>query len=81
MAGQPTFDATEQVKATPFGDLPVWDLTDLYPAPDAPELADDIARLETMATDFAARYQGTIQFEASELGGLSARLQLQIRQG
>ncbi|WP_425221151.1 ATP-binding protein [Pseudomonas sp.] len=31
--------------------------------------------------DLAARYQGTIQFEASELGGLSARLQLQIRQG
>lgn len=60
MAGQPTFDATEQVKATPFGDLPVWDLTDLYPAPDAPELADDIARLETMATDFAARYQGKL---------------------
>ena len=60
MAGQPTFDAAEQVKATPFGDLPVWDLTDLYPAPDAPELADDIARLETMATDFAARYQGKL---------------------
>jgi oligoendopeptidase F len=60
MAGQPTFDAAEQVKATPFGDLPVWDLTDLYPAPDAPELADDIDRLETMATDFAARYQGKL---------------------
>ena len=31
--------------------------------------------------DLAARYQGSIQFEASELGGLSVRLQLQIRQG
>lgn len=30
-----------------FGDLPDWDLTDLYPAPDAPEFARDMAALET----------------------------------
>ncbi len=60
MAGQPIFDAAGQGKATPFGDLPVWDLTDLYPAPDAPELTADMARLETMVTDFAAQYRGKL---------------------
>ena len=33
--------------ALALGNLPEWDLTDLYPAPDAPELARDLERLET----------------------------------
>ena len=60
MAGQPTFDAREQVADSDLGSLPAWDLTDLYPAPDSAELTADIATLEIEARDFAARYQGRL---------------------
>ncbi|MCF3974045.1 M3 family oligoendopeptidase [Paracoccus salsus] len=60
MAGHPTFDAAERVKSSPFGDLPEWDLSDLYASPDAPELVSDIERLDVMVKDFAARYQGKL---------------------
>jgi oligoendopeptidase F len=60
MAGQPTFDAREQVTDSEFGILPAWDLSDLYPAPDSAELTADIAQLETEAAAFAARYQGKL---------------------
>ncbi|PKP79684.1 MAG: oligoendopeptidase F [Alphaproteobacteria bacterium HGW-Alphaproteobacteria-2] len=38
-------DARE-AQAGAFGELPEWDLSDLYPAPDAPELARDLAWLQ-----------------------------------
>ena len=60
MAGKPTFDATDAASGSDLGTLPAWDLTDLYPAPDSPELTADIATLETEARDFAARYQGRL---------------------
>ncbi|MEO0358962.1 MAG: oligoendopeptidase F, partial [Pseudomonadota bacterium] len=44
----------------PFGDLPEWDLTDLYAADDAPELTRDMAWLETACADFAAAYEGKL---------------------
>jgi oligoendopeptidase F len=47
-----------------LGRLPEWDLGDLYPGRDSPELQADLATLETSAADFQARYQG-------RLGGLS----------
>ena len=37
-----------------LGDLPEWDLSDLYTAPDAPELRDDFTWLETECAAFAA---------------------------
>ncbi len=40
--------------------LPEWDLTDLYPGPDSPELKAAIAELETRAKAFEASYQGRI---------------------
>lgn len=43
-----------------LGPLPEWDLTDLYPAPDSPELARDLAALEAACTSFAADYQGRL---------------------
>ncbi len=68
MAAEPLYDATEQVKGTPFGDLPEWDLTDLYPSPDAPELHADIERLDRMVRDFAERYRGKLaQLSAPEM--------------
>ena len=43
-----------------LGPLPEWDLTDLYPAPDAPEIARDLAWLRGEALAFAADYEGKL---------------------
>ncbi len=40
--------------------LPAWDLTDLYPAPDSPELAADLDRAESRARAFQAARAGTL---------------------
>ncbi len=63
---RPVFDANSS--AGGFGDLPDWDLTDLYPAPDAPEFARDMAWLEKACADFAAKYEGRLaSLDAAEL--------------
>ena len=43
-----------------LGPLPEWDLTDLYAAPDAPELAADLDRVTAATADFASRYEGRL---------------------
>jgi len=43
-----------------LGRLPVWDLSDLYPAPDAPEIARDFDWLDDACAGFAARYEGKL---------------------
>lgn len=53
-------DGVGGADAAPLGDLPEWDLSDLYAAPDAPELARDLDRLDTACTSFAADYQGRL---------------------
>ena len=40
--------------------LPAWDLSDLYPAPDSPQLEADFARAEDAAKAFAATFQGKL---------------------
>ncbi len=40
--------------------LPSWDLRDLYPAPDSPELAADLARASALAQAFAASHAGSL---------------------
>ncbi|SFA72646.1 oligoendopeptidase F [Poseidonocella pacifica] len=40
-----------------FGDLPEWDLTDLYPSEDAPELRADLDWLEKECSAFAEAYE------------------------
>ncbi|MFV0409175.1 MAG: M3 family oligoendopeptidase [Paracoccus sp. (in: a-proteobacteria)] len=45
---------------TEFGDLPDWNLDDLYPGPDAPELAADLKALEAQAASFARDYEGRL---------------------
>ncbi len=56
---RPVFDANAAT-GKGFGDLPEWDLTDLYPAPDAPEFARDMAWLESACSDFAEAYEGKL---------------------
>ena len=43
-----------------LGDLPEWDLTDLYAAPDAPEIAADLAWLADACAAFARDYEGRL---------------------
>jgi oligoendopeptidase F len=43
-----------------FGDLPEWNLDDLYPSTDGPEITRDLDWLEGECTAFAARYEGNL---------------------
>jgi len=55
----PVFDANTS-GGEGFGNLPEWDLTDLYPAEDSPELQRDMAWLEQECADFAGAYEGKL---------------------
>ena len=57
---QPTFDANANAGGDNLGKLPEWDLSDLYPAPDAPELQKDLEWLEKACADFAKDYEGKL---------------------
>ncbi|MEE8499739.1 MAG: oligoendopeptidase F, partial [Kiloniellales bacterium] len=52
-----------------LGDLPAWDLGDLYPDPDCAALSDDLARCEIEAKAFRERYEGALAgLEGAALG-------------
>ena len=59
MTKQPTFDANA-TSGKNFGDLPEWDLSDLYESTDAKELKRDMDWLEKACADFAADYEGKL---------------------
>jgi oligoendopeptidase F len=42
------------------GELPVWDLSDLYSGPESPELARDLSRVAEAAKTFAGKYRGKL---------------------
>lgn len=46
--------------ASPFGDLPEWNLADLYPSMDGPELTGDLARGLADAEGFEAKAKGRL---------------------
>ncbi|MGH7073622.1 MAG: M3 family oligoendopeptidase, partial [Stellaceae bacterium] len=52
-----------------LGTLPEWDLGDLYPGPDSPELKTDLDRAATAAAGFHEHYAGTLdRLSGEELG-------------
>ncbi|MEM7732636.1 MAG: M3 family oligoendopeptidase [Pseudomonadota bacterium] len=57
---RPVFDANAASGADGLGDLPEWDLTDLYASEDAPELSRDLKWLEDECAFFAADYEGKL---------------------
>ena len=65
---RPVFDANASAKA--FGELPDWDLRDLYAAPDAPGFASDLDRVQSKSADFASSYQGKL--DSLDAAGLLA---------
>ncbi|WP_296423917.1 M3 family oligoendopeptidase [Yoonia sp.] len=56
---QPVFDVTTSGGKS-LGNLPEWDLTDLYASTDCAELARDLTWLETECVDFAKTYEGKL---------------------
>ncbi|PIB24417.1 oligoendopeptidase F [Amylibacter kogurei] len=55
-----TFDARDAQNADGFGDLPEWDLSDLYPNTDGTEITRDMKWLETECSAFANDYEGKL---------------------
>ena len=55
----PIFDAATPAKGA-FGALPDWDLSDLYPSPDAPAFKADMAFVEAECAAFAKDYEGKL---------------------
>jgi oligoendopeptidase F len=54
--------------------LPEWDLSDLYAAPDAPEVEADLERADQAATALAEAFKGRLEeLSGDELAGLIAR--------
>ncbi|TMV13297.1 M3 family oligoendopeptidase [Arenibacterium halophilum] len=62
----PLRDANAAPGGKNLGDLPEWDLSDLYTGQDAPELKRDLDWLESACASFAADYEG-------KLAGLDAK--------
>jgi len=60
MTPTPVFDTENHAKGPDLGNLPEWDLTDLYTAPDAPEVKRDLDSLESSCADFARDYEGKL---------------------
>ena len=57
----PVRDANAGNGSKDLGDLPEWDLSDLYTGEDAPELARDLEWLEGECAAFASDYEGKLE--------------------
>jgi oligoendopeptidase F len=66
---RPVHAAVNAVTANAIGDLPEWDLADLYPGMTSPELARDLALAAEQAVAFEQRWKGTLAAEASAGAG------------
>ncbi|MEM9359395.1 MAG: M3 family oligoendopeptidase [Pseudomonadota bacterium] len=60
--------------AVDLGDMPEWDLTDLFPGADSPELAAAIDQAETDAKAFEASYKGQLLEKGSDGAFLAAAI-------
>jgi len=53
----------------PNDNLPEWDLTDIYPAPDSMEIESDFQRADMLSKDFVKQYRGKLaNISGEELG-------------
>ncbi|WP_299297201.1 M3 family oligoendopeptidase [uncultured Tateyamaria sp.] len=73
----PVRDANAASGDQPLGNLPEWNLDDLYAGEDAPELKRDLDWLEQACTSFAADYEGKLA--ALDAAGLLTCIQRQER--
>ncbi|WP_420011147.1 M3 family oligoendopeptidase [Tateyamaria sp.] len=73
----PVQDANASRGDQPFGDLPEWNLDDLYTGEDAPELKRDLDWLEQACASFANDYEGKL--DTLDAAGLLDCIQRQER--
>jgi oligoendopeptidase F len=66
---QSSVAAAPTAKARILGDLPEWNLDDLYPGPQSRELADDFARAERDVASFAEAWRGKLAELAAQPDG------------
>ena len=70
----PVHDATDATGGKDLGNLPEWDLSDLYTSDEAPELTRDLEWLEKACAGFAAAYEGKLDtLDADSLLGCIRR--------
>ncbi|BCP54974.1 oligoendopeptidase F [Kaistia sp. 32K] len=65
--------ATQPADAAALGPLPEWNLADLYPGMESPQLLADLARANTDSLAFEAAYKGKLESLARD-GGLVAAI-------
>ena len=64
----PVHDVNASSGSKDLGDLPEWDLSDLYSSQDAPELSRDLQWLDQECASFAADYEGKLaHLDAEEM--------------
>ena len=64
----PVHDVNANSGSKDLGDLPAWDLSDLYSSQDAPELSRDLQWLDQECASFAADYEGKLaHLDAEEM--------------
>ncbi|MDB2421510.1 M3 family oligoendopeptidase [Paracoccaceae bacterium] len=64
----PVHDINASSGSKDLGDLPEWDLSDLYSSQDAPELSRDLQWLDQECASFAADYEGKLaHLDAEEM--------------
>ena len=61
---RPLAAASTASGSTAFGDLPEWNLADLYSGMDAPDLKRDLDKAAADAVAFESRWKGTLAAEA-----------------
>jgi oligoendopeptidase F len=64
-----TTSTADMPKDASLGDLPEWDLADLYPATDSAELETDLNRAATASRAFSDRYKGRLSGLAGDALG------------
>ncbi|AMS40972.1 oligoendopeptidase F [Aminobacter sp. Y103A] len=67
-SGQQMSATASAGSAAGLGELPEWNLADLYSSMDAPELARDLEKASADAVAFEARWKGTLAIEAGRGG-------------
>jgi hypothetical protein len=72
-SGQQMSATASAGSAAGLGELPEWNLADLYSSMDAPELARDLEKASADAVAFEARWKGTLAIEAGRGGRRQAR--------
>ena len=62
----PTFDSEYSKGSSELGQLPDWNLNDLYTSTDAKELVSDLNWLEKECDEFAKNYEGKLKFLSAD---------------